>query len=225
MGSTMNRAIIQNTQLTITSLALMGVIGLQTKNLSHKHPNPPLNQQSYSGSSDVSDKTREAEVSVKYMFDFPFDGALNHLYHEEGLEDKAYKDSKGIKTVGIGHNLEAKGLCGTSIKTQFLCDLKDAEEGARRVVGDVTWHKMGDYRRLALVSMVFQMGEEGVRGFTAMVSAIRMGRYREAGRLSLLSKWAKKDTPARAARVAQMLSDNVLVLRDGHDTISWEDIR
>lgn len=167
----------------------------------------------------------KAKLDLEYEFDFPFEEALVHFVHEEGLKKGVYKDSKGLNTIGIGHNLKAKGLCGSSIKAQFLCDLKEAEEGAESLVSAKAWASMGDYRRMALVSMVFQMGVDGVREFKKTLRAIEQGEYRLAARLALASQWARKDSPERARRVSNMLATNQLVLRDGHPDLAWDDIK
>ena len=174
----------------------------------------------------VSTEVRTGEVSVRYEFDFPFEGALNHLIHEEGLRDKAYDDGRGIKTIGIGHNLEANPLCKGSIKAQFLCNLRNAEEGARKFVGnDEIWQKMGDYRRLALVSMVFQMGIGELMTWKQLRLALQKGDWKLASLKASQSKWArdsKRGTPARAKRVCAMLAENKLVLRDNHPEYDWD---
>src|SRR5574343_474622 len=177
---------------------------------------------------EISSEVKTGEVSIRYEFDFPFEGALNHLIHEEGLRDRAYDDGRGIRTIGIGHNLEANPLCKGSIKAQFLCNLRNAETGARKFVGDdAVWEKMGDYRRLALVSMVFQMGLGELMTWKQLRLAIQKQDWKLASLRASQSKWAKdskRGTPARAKRVCAMLADNKLVLRDNHPEYDWEEL-
>jgi len=63
----------------------------------------------------------------------------------------------------------------------------------------------GEPRRcVALVSMAFQMGRDGLAGFKNTLAMIAAGRFDDAADNALLSKWAKQ-TPARAARVTDLL--------------------
>jgi len=53
-----------------------------------------------------------------------------------------------------------------------------------------------------LICMVFQLGYRGTAGFKKMLFALRRCNYRIAGAEMLNSKWAKRDTPARATRLS-----------------------
>lgn len=176
----------------------------------------------------ITPDTHIGDVFIRYRFDFPFEGALNHLIHEEGIQDRAYRDSRGISTIGIGHNLKANPICKGSIKAQFLCNLNMAEEGAKRFVGsEKIWASMGEYRRLAIVSMVFQMGIGELMTWHKTREAIRAEDWKLAALRASQSKWARdsfQGTPARAKRVCQMLADNKLILRDGHPEYAWENL-
>lgn len=175
-----------------------------------------------------TNETNVGDLHVRYQFDFPFDGALNHLIHEEGIRDSVYKDGRGIDTIGIGHNLKANPICKGSIKAQFLCNLNMAEEGAKKFVGnDKIWASMGEYRRLAIVSMVFQMGIGELMTWHKTREAIQQQNWKLASTRASQSKWAKdsfRGTPSRARRVCAMLADNKLVLREGHPEYAWESL-
>ncbi len=173
-------------------------------------------------------ETNIGNLHVRYQFDFPFEGALNHLIHEEGISDSVYRDGRGIATIGIGHNLKANPICKGSIKAQFLCNLNMAEEGAKRFVGsEKIWESMGEYRRLAIVSMVFQMGIGELMTWHKTREAVQQQNWKLASTRASQSKWAKdsfRGTPSRARRVCAMLADNKLVLRDGHPEYAWESL-
>ena len=59
--------------------------------------------------------------------------------------------------------------------------------------------------RLALANMSYQMGASGVMRFRLMVKAIKAGDWKTAANEALDSKWARKDTPERAGRVAALI--------------------
>lgn len=174
-------------------------------------------------------ETNVGNLHIRYQFDFPFEGALNHLIHEEGISDAVYKDGRGIETIGIGHNLKANPICKGSIKAQFLCNLNMAEEGAKKFVGnEKIWASMGEYRRLAIVSMVFQMGIGEMMTWHKTREAIQQQNWKLASLRASQSRWAKdafRGTPSRAKRVCSMLADNKLILRDGHPEYAWESLK
>jgi lysozyme len=57
--------------------------------------------------------------------------------------------------------------------------------------------------------MAYQMGVEGVQGFSKMIAALQVGDYPRAADEALDSLWAKQ-TPARARDVAQRLESGGL---------------
>jgi len=68
------------------------------------------------------------------------------------------------------------------------------------------WQKVrGDtVRAVALLSMCFQMGPQGLAGFKTTLAKIAAGEWEAAAAGMLQSKWAQQ-TPARAKRVAAMI--------------------
>lgn len=57
-----------------------------------------------------------------------------------------------------------------------------------------------------LICMAYQLGVHGVLGFKLAMSYLEARLYREASEEMLNSKWFKKDTPARAKRMSQMIA-------------------
>lgn len=60
-------------------------------------------------------------------------------------------------------------------------------------------------RMVALLSMAFQMGEQGLAGFRNSLGLVAQGKFQDAASNMLLSTWAKQ-TPARAKRVTDMIA-------------------
>lgn len=69
----------------------------------------------------------------------------------------------------------------------------------------ITWDTLPTDLRVALANMSYQLGSAGVMRFRRMVRAVKVGDYAEAAKEALDSKWAKKDTPRRAKRVAALI--------------------
>lgn len=129
------------------------------------------------------------------------------LEGDEGRRKQAYQDHLGFWTIGIGRLVDARkagsGLRDVEIDFMFENDVRDRElELARRI----PWFmKLNEPRRAALVNMSFQLGVDGLLGFPRMLGALRDERWHEAETHAIDSKWAKQDTPKRAARVARQL--------------------
>lgn len=165
------------------------------------------------------------------MLDMPGDLTVENIkgtIAEEGLRNKVYVDSTGNRTVGIGFNMESNGAktfwkdAGLTTKFEdvyngkatlseedaiklFNVTKQHAITNASKLVNN--WDKLGEHRQAALADMVFQMGVAGVKGFKNSLKLIEQGRFQEAAQNLMKSKWAQQ-TPARAARVAEMIASN-----------------
>jgi len=88
----------------------------------------------------------------------------------------------------------------------FAHDFTEAERAVRHLalLRNVNWDVLPEPKRIALVSMSFQLGVEGLGRFVHMWAAIAAGQWAEAEREALDSVWAR-ETPARARETAAML--------------------
>lgn len=133
-----------------------------------------------------------------------------HFKFEEGFRLCAYKDTLGYWTIGIGKLLSKdktksfKGLCWTEeqVKAEFQKSFNVAVAGAKAIFPDFNSYSANV--KLALVDMVYQMGEQGLRGFTNSVKMIKGREWSRAADNLLLSKWAKQ-TPSRAKRTTDLI--------------------
>lgn len=123
----------------------------------------------------------------------------------EGVKDDVYTCTAGKRTIGVGHNLDAEGLCEAAILAQTKHDIAKARHVAIDFAGD-TWAGMNPVRRDALTEMAFQLGAGSLAGFKKMRKATRAGQWKAVAKHALDSKWARDDTPERAARVAAILA-------------------
>ena len=136
---------------------------------------------------------------------------MSHLHREEGLRLRPYKCTAGKWTIGIGHRImqhEMHLMSGITVEVAESLlnqDMRLAVRAAETLFGAERWNAMAPARQVALASMIFQMGMEGVIGFRKMVRAIFRDDWATAAIEALDSKWAKRDTPARAKRVSRMI--------------------
>jgi lysozyme len=113
-----------------------------------------------------------------------------------------YVDTAGKPTIGYGHNLEAKGL--TQQQADSLLD-SDIDDAIRQLAARFPWIEQLDAARVGvLVNMCFNLGIDGVAGFTQTLSALKNGDYDRAAVLMLESKWAEQ-VGNRALRLARQI--------------------
>lgn len=135
---------------------------------------------------------------------------IEHIKKEEGFSEKAYWD---IKHWSIGY--------GTSSFEGEVISEREAER-RMKLKAEHIWtadfyrlpikdhNEIGTFRKLALCSIIYQMGLKGVTGFKEMLKAIDKRDWATAYKEALDSDWAREDTPARAERIANIIKDGVL---------------
>lgn len=156
------------------------------------------------------------------------------LTWDEGKRLKPYKDSRGIDSIGIGHNLVANGLpvgllpadCPTAYPacmdylnanglTDAQCDALFVHD-ITHVAGFLTgyaWFKTLDIvRQTALQDMAFNMGERTFRTFAQFTALVGAQRFTEAAD-DLRHTAVFRELTARYTRIARML-----------ETGQWPDI-
>ena len=136
----------------------------------------------------------------------------------EGLRLAAYPDTKGIWTIGYGHNLEANGVPAKyarfvqipqDVAEAWLdADLENARKEAEKFEQFPFFNRA---RRNVFIEMVFQMGSMKVSRFKNMLGAISLNpsqvptNWAVVAEHMLDSKWARKDTPSRARELAETM--------------------
>ncbi len=129
------------------------------------------------------------------------------LLRDEGLRNKVYLDSKGIPTIGIGRNLQDRGLSATEIN--FLFD-NDINEVIEEVYKNFPWAMgLDEPRQEVLANMAFQLGINGLLNFKKTLRFIELHQFDQAADEMLDSKWYREDTPARAKRMSEQMRTGI----------------
>lgn len=138
------------------------------------------------------------------------DWLKQHLRNEEGRRRKAYRDTRGSWSIGIGHKLpvyhsasEMASLEWTDEQIEAAFDA-DVAEAIHDAASFAWWHVLSPLRQAVIAAMCFQLGRAGVAGFTRMATAIRASKWHEAAKEMLDSKWHRQ-TPQRANRLAAIM--------------------
>jgi lysozyme len=133
------------------------------------------------------------------------DVGIAQLVAREGKKNKAYKDTKGIWTIGVGHTgpevVEGMVITDQQIYTYMFKDVKWAEDCVNKQVTVPLNQNQFD----ALCSFVFNVG---VGAFTksTLLKVLNMGNYTEAA--NQLDRWhiPPEITSRRDSEKAQFLT-------------------
>lgn len=88
---------------------------------------------------------------------------------------------------------------------RLVANLLDADNAARRVVGDDAWTALTETQREGLLLLSFNVGERGLEGFDDLLAAVRGGYGHAAREAAIDSLWCDQVGETRCERVAGML--------------------
>ena len=148
---------------------------------------------------------------------------IEKLILHEGLKLNVYKDTLGIDTIGIGRNLEDRGISKeeldamdipnietvyqfgiTEVDAVYLAenDVQIVEEELVRAHPCVD--RLDAVRQLVLVDMAFNMGVPRLCKFKKMWAAIHEDDFSTAAKEMMDSRWATQ-VKSRADKLANMM--------------------
>lgn len=123
------------------------------------------------------------------------------IYHE-GLELKPYRCTAGYLTIGIGRNLDDRGI--TEDEARFLCQ-NDIDIVEQELVGKFPFVVgFNEVRIRVLLDMAFNLGIPRLSAFSNMWAALEEGDFKQAAVEMLDSRWAKQ-VGRRATKLSQMM--------------------
>lgn len=144
--------------------------------------------------------------------------AVQMLAHDEGERLKPYKDSVGKLTIGYGRNLEDCGISRDEAKYMLENDIDRCRAFAISVFTPEWFDSIHEIRQLAIVNMIYNMGEGRFLSFKNTIAAMKAENWELAAKELLFNKQANRElekTPyyrvvgPRGERVAIMLKDAV----------------
>lgn len=124
------------------------------------------------------------------------------LLTDEGLRLKPYRCTAGKLSIGVGRNLDDRGITEDEALVLLQNDIKSFWG---QLVVSLPWVMSApEPVQEALLNMCFNLGLAGLLGFRQTLGLIQAGRYVEAAAAMLASKWAGQ-VGARAERLATMV--------------------
>ena len=127
------------------------------------------------------------------------------LIEEEGMKLTPYDDpGGGRRTVGVGHQLgvgeEERDLSDIEAMDTLDTDISKAFDAVDRLAEKFDVGEIPSELRDELMMMAFQMGATGLSKFKKMWGAMKNQDWGEMVAQMADSRWAKSQTPERAAR-------------------------
>jgi len=120
----------------------------------------------------------------------------------EGKRNKMYLDTKGIQTIGIGHNLRDKPISDRAVAVIFEDDLN---EHTRELFQAYPWvTQMDEVRQAAVIDLYFNLGGSKFAQFKNTLAAMRTGSW-EAAALGLEASAWYLQVASRAPRIVGMI--------------------
>ena len=126
---------------------------------------------------------------------------IDDLINDEGIRLKAYRCTAGKLTIGIGRNLDDKGLSIQEI--MYLCK-NDINEILPQLQKLPFWNELNSARQEVLANMAFNLGVEGLLKFKKTIDLISKKEYEKASAEMLRSKWANQ-VGKRALRLSKVM--------------------
>lgn len=142
------------------------------------------------------------------------------LKRDEGVRLKAYRDSRGIWTIGVGHNLQVDPTLYAQLQhlidvgiTPGQCDLlleADTANLAVRLRTLLPWlPKLDPIRSDVISNLAFNLGVDGLMKWHHTLGFAQSGDYSSAGSAILASEpWAGQ-VGNRAIRLSRQMASGV----------------
>lgn len=127
------------------------------------------------------------------------------LERDEGLRLKPYKCSAGKLTIGIGRNLDDRGITEVEALSLLRNDIDIVEAELTKLP---IYHKLDAVRQTVLANLAFNLGTPGLLKFRKMWIALDQGDFQTAANEMLNSTWAQQ-VGIRAARLSKMMREGV----------------
>jgi len=139
------------------------------------------------------------------------------LVRHEGLRLKPYRCTAGKLTIGIGRNLDDRGISQKEAYAMLERDIQDCEQWLIDEIPEI-YNKLDEVRQSVLLNMCISipqsrfaplrepcyLGIKGLLGFNNTLAFIGAGDWERAANGMLASKWAKQ-VGMRAIELSEMM--------------------
>ncbi len=134
------------------------------------------------------------------------------LIKHEGWRNKPYRCPAGKLTIGVGRNLEDRGLSDDEIEHLLENDIKIAVEDLKKIFGEKLWDELSNARKAVLIDMMFNLGYHRFKTFKRMIAAIKRKDFKTAAQEMKNSRWYHQVGHRGAELVWMMFNDKWIEL-------------
>ena len=128
------------------------------------------------------------------------------LVKHEGLSLKPYRCPAGKLTIGVGRNLDDRGISEDEAAMLLDNDIRFVSKELSRVLPGFT--SLDETRQNVLMDMCFNLGTAGLLKFKAMLAAVGARDFDRAAAEMLNSAWARQ-VRGRAQTLAAMMKTGI----------------
>ena len=133
-----------------------------------------------------------------------YDKLEKQLDNHEGRKHKVYRCSAGYLTIGVGRNLEDRGLSDDEITYLLKNDIKTEIDALTRNLP--FFKSLNEARQDAFINLSFNMGIKRLLGFKKTLALAEQGKWSECADELLDSKWARSDVaPWRSLEISEQI--------------------
>lgn len=125
------------------------------------------------------------------------------LVRHEGLRLKPYRCTAGKLTIGIGRNLDDRGISQREAYVLLENDIQNCEKQLLDEIPEI-YNGLDDVRKSVLLNMCFNLGIKGLLEFKNTLAFIAAGDWERAANGMSASKWAKQ-VGKRAIELSEMM--------------------
>ncbi len=125
------------------------------------------------------------------------------LVRHEGLRLKPYRCTAGKLTIGIGRNLDDRGISQKEAYAMLERDILDFEQQLLDEIPDL-YTGLDEVRQSVLLNMCFNLGLKGLLEFKNTLAFVAAGDWERAANGMLASKWAKQ-VGMRAIELSELM--------------------
>ena len=127
------------------------------------------------------------------------------LIRHEGLRLTVYDCPAGYKTIGVGRNIEQKGITEDEALYLLGNDIGYfTEQLEDNLIG---FQELPEDKKAVLVNMAFNLGVNGLLKFKKMLAAVLEERWEDASSEMLNSRWADQ-VGNRAIELAEVMAND-----------------
>lgn len=127
------------------------------------------------------------------------------LQRDEGVRLKPYRDTVGKMTIGVGRNLDDRGITEVEAGVLLATDIGIVADDLDRNIP--WWRDLPEPARRGLANMAFNLGWPRLAQFHNMLDALQNQDFPAAAKAALASKWAIQ-VGSRARRIAKLYEDS-----------------